>query len=180
MTVKLLADRAHEIGVIGPTTTGQTNAVRGRRSSLRIRPRKLITGKFCAIAAGVRFLLPGTNHADLGPSTYPFGAFGCSWTNTMDLVRSTPSRGDTVVCNDVWFGYQAVITPGVTIGHGAVIVAGSVVTADAPPYAIVGGNPAHIIRHRFDEAGIKQLPAELLKLAEAGGWAAERRSAAGD
>src|SRR5689334_11650598 len=71
-------------------------------------PERLVIGRFCAIASGVRFLMPGANHADLGPSTYPFGIFGSPWAEkTMDLVMGAPSRGDTVVGHDVWFGYQA-------------------------------------------------------------------------
>ena len=77
-------------------------------------PERLIVGRFCAIAAGVRFLLPGANHADLGPSTFPFGIFGAPWDHTMDLVLGAPSRGDTMVGHDVWFGYQALVMPGVT------------------------------------------------------------------
>src|SRR5918996_5990422 len=86
-------------------------------------PERLVIGRFCAIASGVRFVLPGANHADLGPSTFPFGIFGAGWADTMDLVMSAPSRGDTVVGHDVWFGYQALVLPGVSIGHGAVIAA---------------------------------------------------------
>jgi virginiamycin A acetyltransferase len=120
-------------------------------------PERLVIGKFCAIAAGVRFLMPGANHADLGPSTYPFGVFGPPWDHTMDLVMGAPSRGDTVVGNDVWLGYQALVLPGVTIGHGAVIAAASVVTRDVPPYAVVAGNPAKLIRSRFDEQDVARL-----------------------
>ena len=75
-------------------------------------PERLIIGRFCAIAAGVRFLLPGANHADRGPSTFPFGIFGSPWDSTMDLVLSAPSRGDTLVGNDVWLGYEALVLPG--------------------------------------------------------------------
>jgi virginiamycin A acetyltransferase len=121
-------------------------------------PERLIIGRYCAIAARVRFLMPGANHADLGPSTYPFGIFGEPWAEkTMDLVMSAPSRGDTVVGNDVWFGYGAVVLPGVTIADGAVVAANTVVTADVPPYAIVAGNPSRIVRSRFDQADIDRL-----------------------
>src|SRR3954465_9704861 len=83
-------------------------------------PERLIIGRFCALASGVRFLLPGANHADLGPSTFPFGIFGSPWAErTMDLVMGARSRGDTVVGHDVWLGYGALVLPGVTIGHGA-------------------------------------------------------------
>lgn len=118
---------------------------------------RLIIGRFCAIAAGVRFLLPGANHADCGPSTFPFGIFGSPWEETMDLVLSAPSRGDTVIGNDVWLGYQALVLPGVTIGHGAVVAAASVVASDVPPYAVVAGNPARVVRRRFDEEDVDRL-----------------------
>ena len=121
-------------------------------------PERLIIGRFCAIASGVRFLMPGANHADLGPSTFPFGIFGPPWAErTMDLVMSAPSRGDTVVGNDVWFGYQALVMPGVRVGHGAVVAAASVVASDVPPYAIVAGNPARVVRNRYDEADVERL-----------------------
>jgi virginiamycin A acetyltransferase len=121
-------------------------------------PERLIIGRFCAIASGVRFLMSGGNHADLGPSTFPFGIFGGIWADTtMDLVMSAPSRGDTVVGHDVWLGYRALVMPGVNIGHGAVVAAASVVTSDVPPYAIVGGNPARVLRMRFDEEEVKRL-----------------------
>jgi virginiamycin A acetyltransferase len=93
-------------------------------------PERLVIGRFCAIASGVRFLMPGANHADLGPSTFPFGIFGSPWAErTMDLVMGARSRGDTVVGNDVWFGYQALVMPGVQIGDGAVVAASSVVAS---------------------------------------------------
>ncbi len=120
-------------------------------------PERLVIGSFCAIAAGVRFLMGGANHADLGPSTYPFGIFGPPWDGTMDLVMSAPSRGDTVVGHDVWFGYQALIMPGVTVGSGAVVAAGSLVSADVPPYAIVAGNPARVVRRRYDDENVERL-----------------------
>ena len=120
-------------------------------------PERLVIGRFCAIASGVRFLMPGANHADLGPSTFPFGVFGPPWDGTMDLVMSAASRGDTVVGNDVWLGYSALVMPGVRIGDGAVVAAASVVTRDVPPYAIVAGNPARIVRMRFEEEDVARL-----------------------
>src|SRR5919199_3065011 len=121
-------------------------------------PERLIIGRFCAIASDVRFVMPGANHADLGPSTFPFGVFGPPWDATMDIVMSAPSRGDTVVGHDVWLGYSALVLPGVTIGHGAVVAAGSVVTSDVPPYALVAGNPARAVRSRFSEDDVARLP----------------------
>ena len=121
-------------------------------------PERLVIGRFCAIAAGVRFLMPGANHADRGPSTFPFGIFGEPWAQrTMDLVMGAPSRGDTIVGHDVWLGYQALILPGVRIGHGAVVAAASVVSADVPAYAIVAGNPARVIRRRFGDEDVARL-----------------------
>jgi virginiamycin A acetyltransferase len=121
-------------------------------------PERLIIGRYCAIASGVRFIMAGGNHADLGPSTFPFGIFGEPWAHrTMDLVMGAPSRGDTVVEHDVWLGYSAIVLPGVTIGHGAVVAAASVVAADVPPYAIVGGNPARVIRRRYEDEDVERL-----------------------
>ena len=120
-------------------------------------PERLVIGRYCAIAAGVRFLMPGANHADLGPSTYPFGVFGAPWDTTLDLVMGASSPGDTVVGSDVWLGYSALVMPGVRIGHGAVVAAGSVVTRDVPPYAVVGGNPARVIRMRYEPDDVDRL-----------------------
>jgi virginiamycin A acetyltransferase len=121
-------------------------------------PERLIIGRYCAIAAGTRFLMAGAEHPTMGVSTFPFTMFGGEWTEkTLDIVTSMPSRGDTVVGNDVWFGYQATVMPGVRIGDGAIIAAGAVVTADVPPYTIVGGNPARQIRRRFDDTDIERL-----------------------
>lgn len=120
-------------------------------------PERLVIGKYCAIAAGVRFLLPGANHADRGPSTFPFGIFGGAWAATMDLVTSAPSRGDTTVGHDVWLGYEALVLPGVSVASGAVIAAASVVTADVPPYTVVAGNPARVVRRRFTDVDVDRL-----------------------
>ena len=121
-------------------------------------PERLIIGRYCAIASGVRFIMSGANHADLGPSTVPFGILGGVWAErTMDLVMSAESRGDTVVGNDVWLGYRALVMPGVAIGDGAVVAAASVVTSDVPPYAIAGGNPARVLRRRFEDDDVERL-----------------------
>jgi len=120
-------------------------------------PERLIIGRFCAIASGVRFVMPGANHADRGPSTFPFGVFGPPWDATMDIVMSAPSRGDTIVGHDVWLGYSALVLPGVTIGHGAVVAAASVVARDIPPYAVVVGNPARVVRSRFSADDVERL-----------------------
>jgi virginiamycin A acetyltransferase len=118
---------------------------------------KLIIGKFCSIATGVTFIMNGSNHAIDGFPTYPFSIFGQGW--EVAMPKTFPNKGDTVIGNDVWFGYQAMIMPGVRIGDGAIIAARAVVTKDVPPYSIVGGNPAREIRRRFDEATAARLQA---------------------
>ena len=115
---------------------------------------KLIIGKFCQIATGVRFLMNGGTHALKGFSTYPFKAFGQEWSN---VPLESNFKGDTVIGNDVWIGNSVTIMPGIKIGDGAIIATNSVVTKDVEPYSIVGGNPAQLIRKRFDEATILQL-----------------------
>jgi virginiamycin A acetyltransferase len=121
-------------------------------------PERLVIGRYCALATGVRFIMAGANHSLAGPSTFPFGIFGGEWAErTLDLLGTIPSRGDTVVGNDVWLGYQAVVMPGVTIGDGAVVAACSVVGADVPPYGIVAGNAARLVRRRFDDADVGRL-----------------------
>lgn len=119
---------------------------------------KLIIGKFCAIAEGARFIMNGANHAMSGFSTYPFNIFGHGWEKGFDPATwSKEVRGDTVVGSDVWIGMEAVILPGVEIGHGAIIAAKSVVTHDVPPYAIVAGNAAKMVKMRFDDRTIRRL-----------------------
>ena len=121
-------------------------------------PERLRIGRYCALADGVRFIMGGANHAMLGPSTFPFGIFGGTWAErTMDLVLAGESRGDTTVGSDVWLGYRSVVMPGVSIGHGAIVAACSVVTGDVPPYAIVGGNPARVVRTRYPEDEVAAL-----------------------
>ncbi|MGW5384851.1 CatB-related O-acetyltransferase [Nocardia sp. NPDC003963] len=120
-------------------------------------PEKLIIGKFCALATGVRFIMNGANHRMDGPSTFPFPTMGGAWSRHIDLLTELPNRGDTVVGNDVWIGNGVTVLPGVRIGHGAIVAAGSVVTRDVPDYGIVGGNPARLIRFRYDESEIARL-----------------------
>lgn len=113
---------------------------------------KLVIGRFCAIARGVKFIMNGANHKTSGFSTYPFYIFGNGWEKATPGDDELPCKGDTVVGNDVWIGYDATIMPGVTIGHGAIVASKSVVTRDVPAYSIVGGNPAEVIRYRFAQA----------------------------
>ncbi|MFZ6680953.1 Vat family streptogramin A O-acetyltransferase [Undibacterium sp. Tian12W] len=118
---------------------------------------KLIIGKFCALARGVKFIMNGANHNMAGISTYPFQIFGNGWEKTPMDLESLPYKGDTIIGNDVWIGYEALIMPGVKIGNGAIISSRSVVVADVPAYTIVGGNPAKPIRQRFSDDVIDTL-----------------------
>ena len=110
---------------------------------------KLIIGKFCAIARGVKFIMNGANHKLSGVSTYPFYIFGNGWEKASPEQGDLPYKGNTVIGNDVWIGYEALVMPGVTVGNGTIIAAKSVVVGDIPPYSIVGGNPAKVIKARF-------------------------------
>lgn len=118
---------------------------------------KLIIGKFCALATGVKFIMNGANHQMSGFSTYPFNIFGSGWERVTPKPEELPFKGDTVIGNDVWIGYEAVIMPGVKIGDGAIVAAKSVVVKDVPPYTIVGGNPASLLRQRFPDKIIDAL-----------------------
>lgn len=119
---------------------------------------KLIIGKFCAIAEGARFIMNGANHMLSGFSTYPFNIFGHGWEQGFDTNGWRGQlRGDTVVRNDVWIGMEAVILPGVNIGDGSIVAARSIVSHDVPPYAVVAGNPAKVVKMRFDAATVRRL-----------------------
>lgn len=118
-------------------------------------PEKLVIGKFVQIAHGVQFITSSANHQMDGFSTYPFAVFGEPWSSGYEA--RWPNKGDTIVGNDVWIGHESLIMPAVTIGDGAIIASRSVVTKDIPPYSIVAGNPAKVIRKRFDEETILTL-----------------------
>ena len=118
---------------------------------------KLIIGKFCALATGVKFIMNGANHKISGFSTYPFQIFGNGWEKVTPELDELPNKGNTVIGNDVWIGYEAVIMPGVEIGDGAIIASKSVVTKDVSPYTVVGGNPAKVIKKRFADEVIETL-----------------------
>lgn len=119
---------------------------------------KLIIGKFCFIACGVKFLFNSANHTLTSLSTYTFPLFFEEWELKKKNVKDAwDNKGNIVIGNDVWIGYEAVILSGVTIGDGAIIGSRAVVTKDVLPYTIVGGVPARPIRKRFDEATIEKL-----------------------
>lgn len=118
-------------------------------------PEKLIIGKFVQIAHGVQIITSSANHQMDGFSTYPFSVFGEPWASSYEA--KWPNKGDTIIGNDVWLGHQSLIMPALSIGDGAIIASRSVVTKDVPPYAIVGGNPAKVIRYRFDDETIAML-----------------------
>lgn len=118
---------------------------------------RLMIGKFCAIATGVKFIMNGASHKMSGFSTYPFNIFGNGWERVTPEPQELPFKGDTVIGNDVWLGYEAMIMPGVQIGDGAIVAAKSVVTSNVPPYTIVGGNPARLIRQRFSDEVVREL-----------------------
>ncbi len=117
---------------------------------------KLVIGKFCMIASDVKFIMNGANHLNDSISAYPFAIFGNGWEGAME-GRSYPNKGDLVIGNDVWIGYNATLMAGITVHDGAIIAANSTVTKDVEPYAIVGGNPAAVIRKRFSVEKIREL-----------------------
>ena len=123
-----------------------------------IHKEKLVIGKFCSIACGTRFLFNCANHTLNSLSTYTFPLFYEEWNlEKSNVVSAWDNKGDIIIGDDVWIGYEAVIMSGVHVGNGAIIAARAVVTKDVPPYTIVGGTPAREIRKRFDTDVIKRL-----------------------
>ncbi|QBQ07249.1 virginiamycin A acetyltransferase [Spiroplasma gladiatoris] len=119
----------------------------------KITKTKLIIGKFCAIAEDVKFIMSGAEHRINSYSTYPFEMF-LEFSNKSKINLKKNYKSNTIVENDVWIGYGATILPGVKIGNGAIIGAKSVVTKNVEPYTVVAGNPAKVIRKRFDNKKI--------------------------
>ena len=117
---------------------------------------KLIIGKFCMIASGVNFIMNGANHLSESISAYPFAIFGGDWKNAME-GKAYPTKGNTIIGNDVWIGHNVTIMPGIHIGDGSIIATKATVTKNVEPYSIVGGNPSQQIRKRFDTAQIQIL-----------------------
>ena len=117
---------------------------------------KLIIGKFCMIASDVTFIMNGANHLSNALSAYPFAIFGNGWEHAME-GKTYPNKGDIIIGNDVWIGYNATIMAGVRIGNGAIIATNATVVSDVAPYTIVGGNPAREIKKRFPPETIEKL-----------------------
>ncbi|MCR5692763.1 MAG: helix-turn-helix domain-containing protein [Bacilli bacterium] len=117
---------------------------------------KLIIGKFCQIGRGVEFIMNGANHQMNSVSTYPFYIFK-GWEQEPPKKEDLPYKGDTVIGNDVWVGQNATFLPGVRVGDGCIIGANAVVASNIPPYSVVVGNPARVIRKRFDDEMIELL-----------------------
>lgn len=134
--------------LVGKGTYGELNVLQFETTCC-----KLTIGNYCSIAPEVVFMTDG-EHSYKGISTYPFA------TRYFNKSIDTLSKGDIIIGDDVWIGYGAIIMSGVNIGQGAVIAARAVVTKDVPPYAIVGGVPANVIKYRFD----KNIIDELLKV----------------
>jgi virginiamycin A acetyltransferase len=119
---------------------------------------RLVIGRFCSIACGAKFLFTSANHTLKSLSTYPFPIFFEEWDlDKNDVTDAWDNKGDIIIGNDVWIGYEAVILSGVHIGDGAIIGAKAVVTKDVPAYTVVGGVPAKEIKKRFDEDTINKL-----------------------
>lgn len=111
---------------------------------------KVYIGNYVSIAQQVTFMIDADHYTD-HISTYPFKA-----KLMPEHEKEAISKGDIIIEDDVWIGYGVTVMSGVRIGQGAIVAAGSVVTKDIPPYAIVGGVPAKVIKHRFDDATIEK------------------------
>ena len=119
---------------------------------------RLIIGNFCSIACGTKFLFNSANHTLKSLSTYTFPLFYEDWNlEKSNITTAWDNKGDIIIGNDVWIGYEAIIMAGVHVGNGAIIAAHAVVTKDVQPYTIVGGVPARFIRKRFNEEIIQEL-----------------------
>ena len=141
-----------EVLIVGPFTYGAENL----KILFRDSGEKVIVGKFCSIAKDVTILLGGGHRHDW-VTTYPFGLVFQEEFGTEQRKGQTTSKGSVVIGNDVWIGTGTTIMSGVKVGDGAVIAANSHIVHDVPSYGIVGGNPAALIKFRFDDATIKRL-----------------------
>ncbi|TMV88740.1 CatB-related O-acetyltransferase [Thioclava sp. BHET1] len=118
-------------------------------------PERLVIGSFAQLAHGVRFITASSNHPRRGISSYPFRIFDMPSAGA--YMAENAATGDTVIGPDVWLGFGAMVLPGVTIGAGAIVGAGAVVAHDVPPYAVVAGNPAQVVRMRFGAPEVARL-----------------------
>lgn len=118
-------------------------------------PERLVIGRFCQIAHGVRFITASANHAMDGLTTFPFAIFDPeALEHYKGALQDLP---DTTIGSDVWIGHGALILPGVRLGNGVIVGAGAVVSRDVPDYAVVAGNPAGVVRKRYTEQEIDSL-----------------------
>jgi len=118
--------------------------------------KNVIIGSFCSIAKEVEILTGGNHRADW-VTTFPFGRLNTDIFPFDDKNAQPLSKGNVVIQDDVWIGHKAMIMSGVTIGYGAVVAAGALVVKDVPPYAIVGGNPAKVLKYRFEDDAVARL-----------------------
>lgn len=121
---------------------------------------RLWIGRFCSIAAGVRFIMAGADHIHSGPTAFPFLIFPGDWQDALIdpvIERGPTQKGDTVIGNDVWIGRQATVMPGVRIADGAIVGAHAVVASDIGPYQVAVGNPARTVRSRYSPEEIDML-----------------------
>lgn len=148
--LRLRRQVASGLVTIGPFTYGTPDvSLWGDGSEVTI-------GAYCSIASGVVIYAGGDHRVDW-VTTYPFSAFPGTWPRAATIPGHPTTRGPVRIGNDVWIGNDAAILSGVTIGNGAVVAARAVVTRDVAPYTIVAGNPARVIRRRFDESTIARL-----------------------
>lgn len=165
----LLAQRPGTAGHLGNITVGRYSYYsddgdplaffeRNVRYNYGFSGARLDIGPFCAVGQGATIIMPDANHATVGPSSFPFPIFAGAWRDALPLADlPTPTKGDTVIGPDVWLGTECMILPGVTIGVGAIVAARAVVTRDVPPYAVVAGNPARVVRLRRPAEEIDRL-----------------------
>lgn len=148
--------------IIGDFTYAHVEWMEGEKVTRSLIPysfgdKYLKIGKFCSIGFGVQFISPYANHQTHSITTYPFWHIFSTKENLQPWLEEADYKGDTIIGNDVWFGRESMIMPGVTIGDGAIIGARAIVTKDVPPYAIVAGNPATVIKYRFSQEMIQEL-----------------------